>query len=137
MTRDEKILKLGKMVTDRVPVILGAVKLTTESPEYIGINAALRYTEKMYDTQTMDDALDVALSFKVRRVPQTLAEMKKRNPKLSGERVETQPLAKGLHYIGVALNEVPLFIKKGKKIPLCRPAMRTRDLDLEQLEYIG
>ena len=88
MTRDEKILKLGKMVTDRVPVILGAVKLTTDSPEYIGINAALRYTEKMYDTQTMDDALDVALSFKVRRVPQTLAEMKKRNPKLSGERVE-------------------------------------------------
>ena len=73
MTRDEKILKLGKMVTDRVPVILGAVKLTTESPEYIGINAALRYTEKMYDTQTMEDALDVALSFKVRRVPQTLA----------------------------------------------------------------
>ena len=57
--------------------------------------------------------------------------------KLSGARVETQPLAKGLHYIGVALNEVPLFIKKGKKIPLCRPAMRTRDLDLEQLEYIG
>ena len=57
--------------------------------------------------------------------------------KLSGERVETQPLAKGLHYVGVALNEVPLFIKKGKKIPLCRPAMRTRDLDLEQLEYIG
>ena len=57
--------------------------------------------------------------------------------KLSGERIETQPLKKGLHYIEVALNEVPLFIKKGKKIPLCRPAMRTRDLDLDKVEYIG
>lgn len=57
--------------------------------------------------------------------------------KLSGEKVETQPLEKGLHYVEVALNEVPLFIKKGKKIPLCRPAMRTRDLDLEQVEFIG
>lgn len=56
--------------------------------------------------------------------------------KLSGERVEKQELTKGVHYIEVALNEVPLFIKKGKQIPLCRPAMRTRDLDFETVEYI-
>ncbi len=52
--------------------------------------------------------------------------------KLSGERVEKQELKKGLHYVKVALNEVPLFIKKGKKIPLCKPAMRTRDLKWEE-----
>ncbi len=56
--------------------------------------------------------------------------------KLSGTRVEKQELTKGLHYVEVALNEVPLFVKKGKKIPLCSPARRTRDLDLENLEYI-
>ena len=52
--------------------------------------------------------------------------------KLSGERVEKQELQKGLHYVKVALNEVPLFIKKGKSIPLCKPAMRTRDLKWEE-----
>ncbi len=56
--------------------------------------------------------------------------------KLSGERVTKQPLAKGLHYIDVALNEVPLFIKKGKSIPLCRPAMRTGELDLSTIETL-
>ena len=57
--------------------------------------------------------------------------------KLSGENVSTQPLEKGVHYIDVALNEVPLFIKKGKKVPLCKPAMRTSLLDTENLEFIG
>ena len=52
--------------------------------------------------------------------------------KLSGEKVEKQELKKGLHYVKVALNEVPLFIKKGKSIPLCKPAMRTRDLKWEE-----
>lgn len=56
--------------------------------------------------------------------------------KLSGTRVEKQELGKGLHYVDVALNEVPLFIKKGKKIPLCSPARRTGDLDIDNLEYI-
>ncbi len=56
--------------------------------------------------------------------------------KLSGERVTKQDLKKGLHYVEVALNEVPLFIKKGKKIPLCKPAMRTSLLDTEEREYI-
>ena len=56
--------------------------------------------------------------------------------KLSGERVMKEELSKGLHYVSVSLNEVPLFIKKGKKIPLCRPAMRTALLDIDSLEYI-
>ena len=56
--------------------------------------------------------------------------------KLSGERVTKQELRAGLHYVEVALNEVPLFIKKGKKIPLCKPAMRTSLLDTEKVEFI-
>lgn len=56
--------------------------------------------------------------------------------KLSGERVTKQELRAGLHYVEVALNEVPLFIKKGKKIPLCKPAMRTSLLDTEEVEFI-
>lgn len=57
--------------------------------------------------------------------------------KLSGTNVVTEKMTKGTHYIDVALNEVPLFIKNGKKIPLCKPAMRTSQLDTENLEYIG
>ena len=57
--------------------------------------------------------------------------------KLSGENVKTESMTKGVHYIEVALNEVPLFIKKGKQIPLCKPALRTAQLDCENLTYIG
>ena len=56
--------------------------------------------------------------------------------KLSGEKVTKQELGKGVHYVDIALNEVPLFIKKGKSIELCKPAMRTALLDTENLEYI-
>lgn len=57
--------------------------------------------------------------------------------KLSGTKVVTEKMTKRTHYIDVALNEVPLFIKNGKKIPLCKPAMRTSQLDTENVEYIG
>lgn len=56
--------------------------------------------------------------------------------KLSGTNVVTKKMSKGTHYIEVALNEVPLFIKSGRKIPLCKPAMRTSQLDTENFEYI-
>ena len=56
--------------------------------------------------------------------------------RLSGERVEKESLPKGLHYVNVALNEVPLFIKKGKTIPLCHSAMRTSLLDQKNMIWI-
>ncbi len=56
--------------------------------------------------------------------------------RLSGTRVESSELKKGIHYVDVALNEVPLFVKKGKKIPLCQPALRTRDLKTDELEFV-
>ena len=49
--------------------------------------------------------------------------------KLSGTSVTTEKMSKGTHYIEVALNEVPLFIKDGRQIELCKPAMRTSQLD--------
>ena len=57
--------------------------------------------------------------------------------KLSGEKVFTEKLSKGLHYVGVNLNEVPLFIKGNKKIPLAKPALNTAELDTEDLYYLG
>ena len=58
--------------------------------------------------------------------------------KLSGERiVSKEVLPKGLHYVRVALNEVPLFLKKGKTVPLCRPALRTAQLDGEITELLS
>ncbi|MBO4872740.1 MAG: alpha-glucosidase [Lachnospiraceae bacterium] len=58
--------------------------------------------------------------------------------KLSGERVVSKEvLPRGLHYVPVALNEVPLFLKKGKSIPLCRPALRTAQLDTEKTELLS
>ena len=56
--------------------------------------------------------------------------------KLSGENVEKQELPKGLHYVSVALNEVPLFVKEGKQIPVCKPAMRTSLLNTEEIEFL-
>lgn len=55
---------------------------------------------------------------------------------LSGTRVTQTPLQKGVHYIEAALNEVPLFIKKGSRVPLCMPALRTAGLDTENLSYL-
>lgn len=56
--------------------------------------------------------------------------------KLSGQKVCSKPMAKGLHYIDVALDEVPLFIKQNKQIPLCASAMRTTLLDTEKIVMI-
>ena len=70
MTRDEKIFKLGKKITDRAPAMLGIEKLTTESPEYWGINCGLMYAADMYGQKVADDGLDLLLTMK-KRVPLT------------------------------------------------------------------
>lgn len=55
--------------------------------------------------------------------------------KLSGDRITAKEiLSPGLHYVRVALNEVPLFLRKGRSIPLCRPALRTARLDIAEIE---
>jgi alpha-glucosidase len=46
-------------------------------------------------------------------------------------------LEKGHHYIEVALNEVPMFIRSGKCIPLADAAQSVEELNTEKLTMIG
>ena len=46
-------------------------------------------------------------------------------------------LEKGVHFVEVALNEVPLFIRKGKCIPLAEAAESVSELDTEHLKMVG
>lgn len=52
-------------------------------------------------------------------------------------RLYEEILEKGHHFIEVALNEVPLFIRKGKKIPLADPAEHVDAIDMDTLTFIG
>lgn len=46
-------------------------------------------------------------------------------------------LTRGHHYVEAALDEVPLFIRKGKCIPLVKAARCVEELDTEHMECIG
>lgn len=46
-------------------------------------------------------------------------------------------LEKGTHYFDVALNEVPLFIRKGKCIPVVDAAQSVAEIDMGTLRHIG
>ena len=48
-----------------------------------------------------------------------------------------ETLERGHHYVNIALNEVPLFIRKGKKIPVVEPAECVDDIQMESMEMIG
>ena len=82
----EVILKLGKMITNRVPIALGLEKLSTEDPEYWGLDALLT-----------DEQAEVALKMK-RRIPRTLDDM----VKLTGmERDHVEKILQELSVIGI------------------------------------
>jgi hypothetical protein len=61
MTRDQKIFKLAKIITDRKEVLLGLEKVSTESPEYWGIDCGYQYVVRRYGQNVADDCLDSAL----------------------------------------------------------------------------
>lgn len=61
----EKIVELGTMITNRIPIALGFKKLTKEDPEYWGLATLLT-----------DEQAEVALAMK-RRIPRTMADMVK------------------------------------------------------------
>ena len=46
-------------------------------------------------------------------------------------------LGKGHHYVEIALNEVPLFIRSGKCIPLAEAAECVEALDTEHMTMLG
>ena len=55
----------------------------------------------------------------------------------SAEEYETEIMAKGHHYIEVALDEVVFFIRKDKCIPLAKAAQRVDELDFDNLTMLG
>ena len=59
----ESIVKLGKMITDRIPQKLGIKKITRDDPEYWGLAGVLT-----------DEEAEIALKMGVRK-PKTLPEM--------------------------------------------------------------
>ena len=77
MTRDEKIYKLAKTITDRKEALLGLEKLSHESPEYWGIDRALVFVRDKYGVQREEDTLDLALKMKKRK-PVTFGVLKER-----------------------------------------------------------
>ena len=48
-----------------------------------------------------------------------------------------QVMKKGLHYVSAAMNEVPLFIRKNKLLPLCRTSQCTEEMDTSMFEVIA
>ena len=51
--------------------------------------------------------------------------------------ISEEILEKGIHYVDVASNEVPLFIRNGKCIPVAEAAECVKDIDTEHLQLIG
>ena len=51
--------------------------------------------------------------------------------------ISTEILEKGHHYVEIALNEVPLFIREGKCIPVAKTAQNVESLDTANLELLG
>ena len=51
--------------------------------------------------------------------------------------ISEEVLEKGVHYVDVALNEVPLFIRSGKCIPVAEAAECVKDIDTENMQLIG
>ena len=74
MTKDEKIAKLGKEITDRATVLLGKDKITPDAPEYLGINSALKFTAVKYDEKMADDILDIARVVQPHAIPRDADE---------------------------------------------------------------
>ena len=51
--------------------------------------------------------------------------------------ISEELLGQGIHYVDIALNEVPLFIRKGKCIPVAETAECADEVDTEHLRMIG
>ena len=59
----EPVAKLAKMITDRVPIVLGLEKITKDSPEYIGLSAICT-----------DEMAEIAMKMGKRK-PRTMEDM--------------------------------------------------------------
>ena len=55
----------------------------------------------------------------------------------NAEAVKREVMKKGVHYIKAELDEVPVFIRRNKLLPLCRPACCTAELNENDFEVIS
>jgi len=82
----EPIARLAKVITDRIPVMLGKEQITKDSPEYIGLQHLCT-----------DEEAEIAILMK-KRVPRTLADM----VKITGRpKEEIEPILEHMSYIGL------------------------------------
>ena len=51
--------------------------------------------------------------------------------------ISEEVLQKGVHYVDIALNEVPLFIRNHKCIPVAEAAQCVKDIDTAKLQLLG
>ncbi|MCQ2437526.1 MAG: alpha-glucosidase, partial [Clostridia bacterium] len=51
--------------------------------------------------------------------------------------ISQTPMTKGHHFVEIALNEVPMFIRSNRKVPVVAPARCTEEIDMATLTYIG
>ena len=56
---------------------------------------------------------------------------------LPGGEISTEILPAGTHYVDVALNEVPLFVRKGKCIPVADVAETVDAIDYDTIRMVG
>ena len=82
LTREEKIAKLGKKITDRAAVLLGKEKITESSPEFWGLDTGLRAMGEVGD-----EALDIALAMDKRK-PLTTDQLMERMGRTDREHLE-------------------------------------------------
>ena len=87
MTRDEKIAKLAKNITDRAAVLLGKEKITEASPEFWGVRTGINACGDQ-----SDQVLDVLLQMEKRK-PVTTSQMEKKTGKSEAELDELLSLA--------------------------------------------
>jgi alpha-glucosidase len=57
--------------------------------------------------------------------------------KFTPDGIVEEVLEKGHHYVEIALNEVPLFIREGKCIPVGQPAQSVDELKSDDLTLLG
>ena len=50
---------------------------------------------------------------------------------------ETKVMKKGDYYVDIAVNEVVIFIRENKILPLCKSAKNTKELDRDTLQILG
>ncbi len=56
---------------------------------------------------------------------------------LPNGKISEETLAQGHHYVEIALNEVPLFIRKGCKIPVVDVAESVSQIKMDTLQWLG